>query len=39
MMKCFDCRQLPEEDPEKTDTEEQKSNSANADPSVKKPPV
>ena len=37
MMKCVDCRQMSEEDPDKTDKEEQKSDSANADPSVKKP--
>ena len=37
MMKYVDCRQMSEEDAEKTDKEEQKSNSANTDPSVKKP--
>ena len=39
MMKCVAFRQLSEEDVDKTDKEEQKSNSANADPSVKKPPA
>ena len=37
MVKCVDCRQMSEEDPDKMDKEEQKSDSANADPSVKKP--
>ena len=36
-MKYVYCRQMSEEDAEKTDKEEQKSNSANADTSVKKP--